>query len=68
MRIVESDFVSRLAAVEGAAAIEFPHLRLREHTRVLVAAELSERRVTERIRVPIGAQVGDHQVQVEYPA
>ena len=54
----------RIAAVEGAPAVENLHLRLRKHSDELVAAELSERRIAEGIRAPIAVLVGNDQVQV----
>src|SRR5262249_31014879 len=53
VRIVEADFERGIAAVETTAAVENLHDGLGRHLHELVAAELVERRIAERVRAPI---------------
>jgi len=64
VRVVEPDLRRGVAAVRGAPAVEDPHQRLGKHADELLAAELSQRRVAERIGAAIAELVGDDQVEV----
>src|SRR5205085_9396419 len=62
--IVEADFRGGIATVVAAAAVKGAHLSLRKHPDELVAAELSERRIAERIGAPVAVLIGDDQVEI----
>ncbi len=53
-----------MSSVVGAAAVEDLHQLLGEHGRELLAAQLAERGIAERVPAPIAVLVGEDDVQV----